>query len=113
LVSLSPEAPIGELRGVPEIHTNAEERPIITLPMSAEVKGEIDISPERFFFGYIERGRVLSRKVTVFSRGGKSFTVLKAESTLEFLSIWVHEVESGKNYEVVATIEGDAPPRKD
>ncbi len=108
-VNLNSLIPVGKLQGRIKVRTNTPEPPVIVVPVTIDVVDEIVASPERLFFGFVQRGDTPSRKITVYSRWKLRFKVLKVESPLPFLATQISTIEETRRYEVVVSIRRDAP----
>jgi len=100
---------LGPLSGRLKIHTNNEVQPVLEIPVSLDVVGEIAVEPSRLFFGLIKQGGE-AKKTIRLSSSNRSFKILRVFGDLEFVRISQTSEAAGSNHTLTATIEGDAPP---
>lgn len=79
LVSLRPDAPVGNHRAELTIRTNDERRPIEHTQVLASVLGDLAVVPPRLSLGRIEAGASFSREFRVQSRSGEPFKITAVE----------------------------------
>ena len=64
-----------EVRDELRIHTTHPDRPLITVPITGEVRGDLDLRPAQVFFGFVRVGDKAEQAVTIASRSRATFTV--------------------------------------
>ena len=109
VVTIGPGLPIGRLNEKLVIHTDNKEQSSIEVPIEGNVVGEIKVFPNQFFFGYVERGEPVSRKVVISKTGDEDLKILKVESNLESVSVRVLSLEQNNKYAIKATLGSHAP----
>lgn len=60
------------------IHTTHPERPLITIPITGEIRGDLDAHPRTVFFGFVKPNAEASQDVLVRSRSLEAFQIKKA-----------------------------------
>lgn len=104
-VILSADTPVGSLNERLEIQSDGERSGTVMVPVLAKVTGNISVVPERLIFTRVGEGDVLSHKLTLSSKDGTTFEILRVESDLEFVSAEVVPLEKGRRYEVLVTLK--------
>jgi len=64
----------------------------------------IQVSPERFFFGFVEKGKSVSQSVVVSSHEAANWKIIKVETSLPEILIEVAPVIAGQEYRVDAKL---------
>ena len=78
-VSLKDESFVGEIADTINIKTTHRERPLITIPVTGIIRGDVRIDPPSVFFGFVKPGAEAKQEVVIQSRSGAEFTVTRAE----------------------------------
>ena len=116
------DAAVGNVKALLTIKTSHPERPEITVPITANVRGDLQISPNAAFFGFIKQGERQSMELEVTSRSGKPFQITSVEpSSKEGLQIEVplnraaqkHTVKVGLVPQTATFIESQLKLRTD
>ncbi len=94
IVTVKPDAPLGDLRTQLALKTNDFNSPSIPVLVEGRVEPEYSVSPEVLSFGELAPGE--KRTMNVIIRGRKPFAIEK--------------VESEKSRDFIATIPGDSRP---
>ena len=108
-VSISPDIPIGKFEEKITIYTTSEKYPKIEIPVTGNIKGDIEFRPNAFFFGIVRLGETSSRKVTILTTGSEPLKIEKTENPLQFVSITIAPKTEGREYEITATLNDNAP----
>jgi len=74
-VSLKDESFVGEIADTIGIKTTHPERPLITIPVTGVIRGDVRIDPPTVFFGFVKPGAEAKQEVFIQSRSGAEFTV--------------------------------------
>lgn len=74
---LLPSAPLGELTGRVLVGTNVAEQPEISIPVRAQVYGEVSAMPPVVSFGAVERGTPAAQDVTLRALDGKALAIAR------------------------------------
>ena len=73
-------AVVGDAKALLTIKTNHPERPEITVPVAVSVRGDLQISPNAAFFGFIKKGERQRIELKLSSRSGQPFQILSAQA---------------------------------
>jgi len=76
-VAVGEKAPVGEWKATVTINTTHPERPTITIPVTASIRGDLEVSPKSAFFGFLKVGDKATRTIRLTSRSGSMFKVTK------------------------------------
>ncbi len=79
LVSLKEDAPPGRAQAMATIRTNDDRRKLITVPIGAEVQGDVVINPARMSLGNLSVGRTLEEVVEIRHGRNEPFTITGVE----------------------------------
>ena len=66
-LAMNPEAPAGRFFETLNIRTDRKDIPLITIPVSGEIAGELAISPRGLFFGIIRSSHIVEREIELVS----------------------------------------------
>jgi hypothetical protein len=88
-LTLRPQDFVGRVEDTLTVRTTHPERPLITVPISGEVRGDLVLSPSQVFFGFVGPGAQREQTVTVRSRSGGVFALTGA--TLDSPGVRVSE----------------------
>jgi hypothetical protein len=108
-ISNKPAASLGPVSGTVKIHTNNKIQPVLEVPVTLDVIGQISIEPSRVFFGVVTRGEK-SKKTVRLSSSDKPFSVLDASSDLEFLQISQTSKDAEDNHLLSISLADNASP---
>jgi len=103
-LSINPEEFEDKFEGHITIYTNDKKTTQIKIPFSGEIAGPIQVFPERFFFGFIEKGKSSSQSIVVTSHKKANWKITKVESSLQEISIELVPIIVGKKYIVNAKL---------
>ena len=78
-VSLKDESFVGMIEDTIRIKTTHPERPLITIPVTGVIRGDLRIDPPSVFFGFVKPGAEARQEVVIQSRSGAEFTVTGVE----------------------------------
>ena len=70
------DMPAGEFSSTVSITTNHPVRPTITVPIKGVVNGDLEVTPSRAFFGFVEKNAMKQMALTIQSQTGKEFKIL-------------------------------------
>ena len=108
-LSLKPGSPIGDFKGKVIINTNHPKELTIEVPITATIKGDIDVFPDTFFLGLIKKGKAVEKAITISTVGKDSLKIEKVDNPLEYVSVKLTPKTEGKEYSLTATLKNDAP----
>ncbi len=104
IVALSPETPVGPVKETIVIHTDNPKKARVEIPVEGEVRGDIEVLPQSFFFGFVGRGEELSRRVTIATSGSQALEIEGVDTDLPDVSLTLSPLQQGKKYELVAKL---------
>jgi len=107
--TLKPGAPLGEFKGSITIISNHWKQPKVEIPVTATIRGNIDLDRDSFFLGMLKKGDEKKCAVTISTVSGKPLTIDKIDNPLPYLSVDVKPKVEGKEYSLTATLKPDAP----
>lgn len=107
--TLKPGAPLGEFKGSITIISNHWKQPKVEIPVTATIRGNIDLDRDSFFFGMLKKGDEKKCAMTISTVADKPLTIDKIDNSLPYLSIDVSPKVEGKEYTLTATLKPDAP----
>jgi hypothetical protein len=109
--TLRPGAPIGEFAAKITILSDHPRQPKAELPVTATIKGNIDLDRDMFFLGIVRKGEQSVSKVTISTVGKDSLKVERVDCPVNFMSVDVTPKVEGKAYVLTGTLklDEDAP----
>jgi hypothetical protein len=103
--------PVGQLRSLVSIGTTVASQKTLTVPVLAQVEGEIRVKPRTFNFGKVKRGDSTTHAVEIEKSGNPDLKIesvtVKPEGAF---TATLEEVKPGQAYKIVL---GIAPEAKD
>lgn len=109
-VSLDPDTPVGQINGKLRIETDHPFQPIAELPVTATIKGNVELDRDAFFLGFVKEGKGAAAEVTISTVSKDPLKISKIESTLGCVDVKVEAKAEGREYFLKATLKPDAPP---
>jgi hypothetical protein len=98
---ISPQAPVGPIRGFLTIHVDHPKQSIVKLPVSGFVRPMLAVTPPAADWGELRIGEEGGRaSVVVKNYATEKVTVTGAESTVAGITTLIEEVEPGRSYKV-------------
>ncbi|MEO1009547.1 MAG: DUF1573 domain-containing protein [Planctomycetota bacterium] len=79
IVSLKADAPPGRAQAMAVIRTNEQRRRIVNVGLTAEVKGDVVISPTRMQLGVLRAGEGVTETIEITNAKGQPFRVVGVE----------------------------------
>jgi hypothetical protein len=73
-LAFKPQNFVGPVEDQLTIHTTHAERPLITVPITGHVRGDLEVRPSQVFFGFVAPGKPAEQKIVIASRSGAPFT---------------------------------------
>lgn len=104
-VSVSPEAPVGELRDRVVIGISGAKESSINLPVFAAVRGKIIVKPEQLAFGVLEGDKVLMRSVKIENLGSEPIAIREVQSNHPAIVASYKEIEAGKSFVIQVRVD--------
>jgi hypothetical protein len=103
-----PTSAIGPMAGALEVHTNNEAQPVLRIPLSVNIIGEIKVEPSRLLFGLVDQNAV-DKKTVRLTTAGESFKLLSVKSKPEFVLVEAPGDTADTEYLISITISDNAP----
>ena len=104
-VNISSTWNIGKFTGALRFYTNSSTFPMLRLAVSGEIKGTINITPDRIFFGLAKRGGKITRSILMTNSGKGIFSITKIDSSVKGLSFQIETIRKGKQYKINAILD--------
>jgi len=111
-VKIAPGMPLGKIQETVQLHTTSESQPLVEIPVSGRVLGDIRLQPEAISFQGPEAGRhATPLEVTVTTVGRKLFKIKELDDTTGHLVTSLEELDPGRAYRIAISLKsGDAAP---
>jgi len=106
-VTLKPGAPLGTLKSKVTVFTNHPKEPVVEIPVTAEIVGDIKIQPDTLFFGMLKKNGEAEASVILCTVGNKPFVIKQIISSLDYISVVAAPVMDG--HKIIATLKKNAP----
>jgi hypothetical protein len=108
-VTLLPEFPLGFFSERVTVKTTSPKMPIISIPVSGLVEGDVTVVPPAVGLGLVEvpMKSALTQELKVMVPGPRQVKLLAAEPANPLIKTAVTEVEAGKQYTVSLTFPAD------
>lgn len=97
---LDSNLPLGDFRERIIIALSGAAKSSINIPVYANVKGDLQISPPAVSFGIISGKELISRKVNVENKSDQPYILKSVVGSSKALSAQVNEIKPGKSYTV-------------
>ncbi len=108
-VTLLPGAPMGAFKSMVKVSSNHPRDPVVEIPVTAEVVGDIDMFPHQFFLGLLKKGQIVSKTVTLSTTSDEPLKIEKIDNPCEYVIVKATPEVQGKSYNITATLKGTAP----
>lgn len=100
-ISVSKNIPFGRIDDALTIVTDIPGHTLIRLPIYARIIGAITTNRDYISMGILHPGKTVRKSILVYhAQEGKSFKILKAQTSIPFLKIEVKNIIAGEYYEV-------------
>ncbi|OFX13996.1 MAG: hypothetical protein A2Z18_10760 [Armatimonadetes bacterium RBG_16_58_9] len=110
MVGLKPGgAPLGKLEGTITIVSDHPRNPKAEVPVTAAIKGDIDLDRNSFFFGLLKKGDQRKSTITISTVGGEPLRIDKMDNPADYIELDLQPITDGKAYLLTATLNGKAP----
>lgn len=108
LVRAKKKIAFGPIEGKLLVYTNHPAKPVIEIPLSGKVSGEIGLNRNYLSMGLVKRNQSTTKSFLVYAVDeSKAFTVTKVTSTLPFITLEVKTLFPERYYEIFATAQAD------
>jgi hypothetical protein len=108
-VTLLPSAPLGRLRGKIKIHTDLKEKPVLEVPITANVVGNFKVQPPNQNFGRVKRGEGREAILKIHAREGTAARITRVEKDSEYISAEILDSTPSSEYELKIAVLAGAP----
>lgn len=108
-VTLGPEAPFGRLNERLIIYTDNERQPVVDVLVTANIKGDIVVTPKRLSLNVQKGEEFQSPSINITKVGQGKLKVFNVESNKEFIKPELQPLEHGKRYRVALKVGPNAP----
>ncbi|MCD6360695.1 MAG: hypothetical protein J7M38_07465 [Armatimonadetes bacterium] len=94
-LAFKPEGFVGEIADHLSIKTTHAERPLVTIPITGRIRGDLRLTPPSVFFGFLKPGAQAQQTATIASRSFTPFTVTSATSDAAKITAGAPENKDG------------------
>lgn len=108
-LTLTPGAPVGELKGTATIETTHPEQPKVEIPFAAVIKGDVSAFPDQLFFSILKKGSEGKSAIVISTISTEPLKIDKIDNPLDYISLELTPKTEGKEYILAATLKGTAP----
>jgi hypothetical protein len=108
-VTVSPETPLGRIYEKLKIYTDSPKQNVMDIAIQGNILGGINLVPEVFSFGTIQKGDNISKKILVTKTDAKALKILNVKSNIKWILTRISAIEEGKRYEIIVSVSPDAP----
>jgi hypothetical protein len=102
-VLISPEAPVGNVKGAIKIYTDIPGASPAMIHLRGRIEGSIHYQPEQLTFTPIINEGAISRTVNFHKAKGKGFKIKEVKAGCDDLKLKIIPVEEGRSYVLVAS----------
>lgn len=108
-VSLLPGLPVGQFSAKVTILSGYSPQPRAEIPVTATIKGNVDLDRDSFFLGLAKQGKESVANVTISTVSRDPLKIEKIDDPLDCVTVDVKPKTEGKEYILTATLKPDAP----
>lgn len=108
-MTLDSNAPPGPMADFVLVHTNLRDQKIFRIPVSGFVRPVLSVTPRIADFGRLEITEPQVASLEIRNLGAAQVTLSDISSSLEGLATEVEEIEAGKIYKVILTLNPGLP----
>ena len=105
LVTLLPDAPVGELRERVIVALSGARRKAVNVPIFASVKGNLRVEPRTLSFGILEGDKPMERSVRLENLGPEKINVTGIKSSDKNVDVEYTELKAGKLYQIKVSVD--------
>jgi len=99
-LTLKSDTFVGEIADQLLIRTTHKERPLITVPITGTVRGDLQLYPPSAYFGFVRAGEPARATITLTGQSGTPFKLLKAEPSDASIQVTTAEADGGYRLEI-------------
>jgi len=106
-IRLARRVPLADFKGRVRIHTNHPKAPVVDVPVTATVVGDIKLSPDMLFFGLQGKGRPIKKTISIRSSAEDPLRIERIDNPFDYISVKIKAERD--EYRLIATLADDAP----
>lgn len=107
--TLKPGAPVGEFKAKLTIESTHPKQPKAEVPVTATIRGNIDLDRDMFFLGIVKKGKEAVSSVTISTVGKEPVSITRIDNPLDCVTVESKPKTEGKEYVLTATLKPTAP----
>ncbi|MFI5394142.1 MAG: DUF1573 domain-containing protein [Candidatus Binatia bacterium] len=111
-VAVKTDAPLGKFEETIAVHTGNQRHPLLTVPITGTVDGDVAVSPAQLSFGVITPGAGTSLVLGLHNRGKQQVHIKAVHLTPAVGAAAVTTVRDGEDYRVTVTLSEGLHPGK-
>lgn len=104
-VKVKNNVPVGDLGTVLSLETTHPQQPLIQIPITGKVHGELQVNPGTVFFGFLKPGHRPQKEVVVSTKTGKGFHIRQISTENPRLQISAPTALSPSSWKFNVTID--------
>jgi len=108
-LTLKPGVPVGAFEAGITIISNHPKEPRLQIPVFARIKGDIEVSPEVLFLGFVTIGQSASKSVTLRACTARVFAIESLCTSSDFFSVEISPKDPGREYAATVSLKATAP----
>jgi hypothetical protein len=112
VVELDRSVPLGHFNETLSLHTTSPHDSVITLPVLANVEGDVIVLPPQVTFGVTRGGGAAERDVYVRNRGLRPITITRVVVPDKVATWTLDPVQAGQEYRITVRLRENLPPGK-
>jgi len=93
------------------VYSNDPDKPEIALEIAGEIKTEVAVKPDFLYFGDVEKGRAITKTISLIQIGEKQLSLNRVEVAEEYFVTRTSNFEDGhqKGFKIDITLKPNAP----
>lgn len=107
--TLKPGAPIGDFKSKLTIESTHPKQPRAEVPVTATIRGNIDLDRDIFFLGIVKKGKEAVSSVAISTVARDPLSITKIDCPINCVSVVLRQAQDGQGYVLTATLKPDAP----
>ena len=107
-IGITPEAPIGSLAEEVTIFTTSKVKPKVSVWVSANVRGDLVVTPRSLALRVSKKDTSYVRQVFVWKKGKKDLRIVAVEDRTGMFTAKVVELKPGEKYRIDLKLKADA-----
>jgi hypothetical protein len=111
-VAVKQDAPLGKFEETVALHTGNQRHPLLTVPITGIVDGDVVVSPAQLSFGVTTPGAGASLMLVLHNRGKRPVHIRAVHLTPAVGVAAVTTVRDGEEYRVTVTLSASLRPGK-